>query len=49
MTTLDDWTRLAGEINPRTEVFIDGKYRAALSGATFDSVNPATGEDLATG
>ena len=44
MTTLDDWTRLADEIVPRSEIFIDGKYRAAASGATFDSVNPATGE-----
>ena len=47
MTTLDDWTRLAGELVPRTEIFIDGKYRAALSGATFDSINPATGELIA--
>lgn len=47
MTTLDDWTRLAGDLVPRTEVFIDGKYRAALSGATFDSINPATGELIA--
>ncbi|RDH80543.1 aldehyde dehydrogenase [Mycolicibacterium moriokaense] len=47
LTTLDDWTRLAGEITPRTEIYIDGKYRAAASGATFDSVNPATGEVLA--
>ncbi|MBU8821936.1 aldehyde dehydrogenase [Mycolicibacterium goodii] len=47
MTTLEDWTRLAGEITPRTEIFIDGKYRAAASGATFDSVNPATGELIA--
>jgi gamma-glutamyl-gamma-aminobutyraldehyde dehydrogenase len=47
MTTLDDWTRLAGELVPRTEIFIDGNYRAALSGATFDSINPATGELIA--
>ncbi|MUL68156.1 aldehyde dehydrogenase PuuC [Mycobacterium sp. CBMA 234] len=47
MTTLDDWTRLAGEIAPRTEVFIDGKFRSAASGATFDSINPATGELIA--
>ena len=44
MITLQDWTRLAGEIRPRTEIFIDGKFRTAASGATFDSVNPATGE-----
>jgi len=47
MTTLDDWTRLAAEITPRTEIFIDGKYRAAFSGATFDSINPATGDLIA--
>jgi gamma-glutamyl-gamma-aminobutyraldehyde dehydrogenase len=47
MTTLDDWTRRAGELVPRTEIFIDGKCRAALSGATFDSINPATGELIA--
>ena len=47
MTTLDDWTRLADEITPRTEIFIDGNYRAAVSGATFDSINPATGELIA--
>jgi 4-(gamma-glutamylamino)butanal dehydrogenase len=44
MITLEDWTRLASEIRPRTEIFIDGKFRTAASGATFDSVNPATGE-----
>ena len=44
MTTLEDWTRLAREIRPRTDIFIDGKFRTAASGATFDSVNPATGE-----
>lgn len=48
MTTLDDWTRLAAEITPRTEVFIDGKYRSAATGATFDSINPATGELIAS-
>jgi len=32
---------VAAEITPRTEISIDGKYRAALSGATFDSINPA--------
>jgi gamma-glutamyl-gamma-aminobutyraldehyde dehydrogenase len=47
MTTLDDWTRLADEITPRTEIFIDGDFRASASGATFDSVNPATGELIA--
>jgi betaine-aldehyde dehydrogenase len=48
MTTLEDWTRRGSEIQPRSEIFIDGSYRAARSGATFDSINPATGELLAT-
>jgi gamma-glutamyl-gamma-aminobutyraldehyde dehydrogenase len=47
MTTLDDWTRLAAEIKSRTEIFINGDFRAATSGATFDSVNPATGDLIA--
>ncbi|WP_237159365.1 aldehyde dehydrogenase [Mycolicibacterium rhodesiae] len=45
--TLDDWTRHAAEIEPRAGVFIDGTFRTAASGATFDSVNPATGEVIA--
>ena len=47
MTTLDDWTQLAAEIKPRTEIFINGSFKAASSGATFDSVNPATGDLIA--
>jgi 4-(gamma-glutamylamino)butanal dehydrogenase len=47
MTTLDDWTQLAAEIKPRTEIFINGDFTAATSGATFDSVNPATGDLIA--
>ena len=46
-TTLADWTGLAGEVQPRTGIYIDGGFRAAASGATFDSVNPATGELIA--
>ncbi len=47
MTTLTEWTRVADEITPRTGIFIDGEFRPATSGATFDSVNPATGELIA--
>jgi gamma-glutamyl-gamma-aminobutyraldehyde dehydrogenase len=46
-TTLEQWTHLAGNLQLRTGVFIDGGFRAAASGATFDSINPATGEVLA--
>ena len=47
MTTLDDWARLADEIKTRAEIFIGGDFRSAASGATFDSVNPATGDLIA--
>lgn len=33
--------------NPSRMLLIDGKWQPALSGATFDSVNPATGEIIA--
>jgi gamma-glutamyl-gamma-aminobutyraldehyde dehydrogenase len=46
-TTLAQWTDLAGQLTFRTGVFIDGRYRDAQSGATFESINPATGELLA--
>ena len=46
-TTVEQWTHLAGNLQPRTGVFIDGGFRAAASRATFDSINPATGEVLA--
>ncbi len=31
----------------RAQAFVDGAYVDALSGETFDCVNPATGETLA--
>jgi 4-(gamma-glutamylamino)butanal dehydrogenase len=46
-TTLTQWTDLAKQLNLRTGIFIDGQYRDAVSGDTFDSINPATGELLA--
>jgi 4-guanidinobutyraldehyde dehydrogenase/NAD-dependent aldehyde dehydrogenase len=42
-----DWQTLAKTLAPRTEAFIDGKYRPAVSGATFDCVNPANGKLIA--
>jgi hypothetical protein len=46
-TTLAQWTDLAGKVTPRTGIFIDGRYRDAHSGDTFESINPATGQLLA--
>ncbi|HET7668215.1 MAG TPA: aldehyde dehydrogenase family protein, partial [Mycobacterium sp.] len=45
--TLADWTRFAAGVSPREGTYIDGAFRASDSGATFDSVNPATGDVLA--
>jgi acyl-CoA reductase-like NAD-dependent aldehyde dehydrogenase len=42
-----DWRERATALVPRTEAFIDGSYRPALSGATFDCINPATGKTIA--
>ncbi|MEX2149246.1 MAG: aldehyde dehydrogenase [Steroidobacteraceae bacterium] len=42
-----DWQERAAALAPRTEAFIDGSYRPALSGATFDCINPATGRPIA--
>ncbi|MFB7718311.1 aldehyde dehydrogenase [Nocardia sp. NPDC056100] len=42
-----DWSALAETLTPRTELFIDGSFRPAASGETFDSIAPATGDVLA--
>jgi 4-guanidinobutyraldehyde dehydrogenase / NAD-dependent aldehyde dehydrogenase len=42
-----DWRERAAALAPRTEAFVDGSYRPALSGATFDCINPATGKLIA--
>jgi gamma-glutamyl-gamma-aminobutyraldehyde dehydrogenase len=46
-TTLAQWTDLADELTLRKGIFIDGQFRDAQSGDTFESINPATGELLA--
>jgi gamma-glutamyl-gamma-aminobutyraldehyde dehydrogenase len=46
-TTLADWTQHAATLQPREGIYIDGEFRPSDSGATFESVNPATGERLA--
>jgi 4-(gamma-glutamylamino)butanal dehydrogenase len=46
-TTLAQWTDLATQVQLRTGIFIDGHFRDAQSGDTFESINPATGELLA--
>jgi len=41
------WHDRARMLEFRTQAFIDGRYLDAASGATFDSINPATGKLLA--
>ena len=42
-----DWIGKASQIRFRDKAFIDGRFVESLSGRTFPSVNPATGETLA--
>ena len=41
------WHERARALSFRTQAFVDGRYVDAASGATFDSINPATGKLLA--
>ncbi|WP_170358441.1 aldehyde dehydrogenase [Ruegeria arenilitoris] len=41
-----DWKSLAAGLSFRDQAFIDGKFTDAVSGKTFDSINPATGAVL---
>jgi gamma-glutamyl-gamma-aminobutyraldehyde dehydrogenase/4-guanidinobutyraldehyde dehydrogenase/NAD-dependent aldehyde dehydrogenase len=49
MTTKDKdaWTKAAAALSIEGRAFIGGKYVAAASGETFDTVNPATGRVIA--
>nr|WP_163502758.1 aldehyde dehydrogenase [Halomonas socia] len=46
-TTLAEWQALAASLSFETRAFVDDQFVDALSGETFASVNPATGETLA--
>jgi gamma-glutamyl-gamma-aminobutyraldehyde dehydrogenase len=48
LLTHDEYRAIAAGLTPATTAFVDGSFRRANSGATFDSVNPATGDVLAT-
>jgi len=47
LLTKDEYTALARDMQFPTSAFIDGAYRPAATGQTFDTVNPATGDVLA--
>src|SRR6187551_650939 len=42
------WRERAAALQPRGQVFIDGRFVPAASGATFDNINPASGKSLGT-
>jgi 4-guanidinobutyraldehyde dehydrogenase / NAD-dependent aldehyde dehydrogenase len=44
--TAAEWRQRAAALQPRSNVFVDGRFIAAASGATFDNLNPATGKSL---
>jgi 4-guanidinobutyraldehyde dehydrogenase/NAD-dependent aldehyde dehydrogenase len=43
---LTEWRSRAAALKPRANLFVDGKFVPAASGATFDNINPATGKSL---
>ena len=47
LLTTEEYKAIAAALSLPTQAFIDGGFRPAASGATFDSVNPATGDVLA--
>ncbi|WP_108862430.1 aldehyde dehydrogenase [Ruegeria sp. Alg231-54] len=44
--THEDWKSRAASLSFRGQAFVDGKFVDAVSGKTFDSINPATGAVL---
>ncbi|SPH23353.1 Aldehyde dehydrogenase PuuC [Defluviimonas aquaemixtae] len=47
LLTTEEYKSIAAGLNLPTQAFIDGSFRPAMSGKTFDTINPATGEVLA--
>ena len=43
----EEYKAIAKSLSLPTQAFIDGSFRPAISGKTFDTVNPATGEVIA--
>jgi hypothetical protein len=46
-TVKTDWHARAATLAPRSGVFIEGRFRAAASGATFDCISPIDGRVIA--
>ncbi len=47
LLTTEEYKAIAAGLDLPTQAFIDGSFRPAISGKTFDSINPATGTVLA--
>ena len=47
LLTQDKYRAIAASLSFPTEAFIDGGFRPAISGKTYETVNPATGAHLA--
>ncbi len=47
LLTRDEYKAIAANLSLPVCAFVDGGFRPAASGATFESINPATGEKLA--
>jgi len=47
LLSTEDYKSIAAGLSFPTQAFIDGAFRPALSGQTFATTNPATGEALA--
>ncbi|PCI52708.1 MAG: aldehyde dehydrogenase PuuC [Alphaproteobacteria bacterium] len=45
--TQSDWQEIANRVELKTKAFIDGGWVEAISGETFETINPATGEVIA--
>lgn len=47
LLTLEEYKAIAAELTPPSMSFVDGTFRPSVSGNTFETINPATGEVLA--
>jgi 4-(gamma-glutamylamino)butanal dehydrogenase len=47
LLTFEEYKAIATGLSLPTQAFVNGAFRPAISGKTFDSVNPATGEVIA--
>ncbi|MBV1788256.1 aldehyde dehydrogenase [Marinobacterium sp. D7] len=47
LLTIEEYKAIAADLQLPTMSFVDGAFRPSVSGNTFESINPATGEVLA--